>query len=483
MKKNKQDNKDSKQDRQDKKRVWIIGLLLLIIILAFVLRIFFITRYPLIYGDDGPYYLIYTNALLEGKAHQFQSLIFYYFTFFSLLFRDLTLGIKIGISLLSALTIIPIYLLAKYFTNDERIGLFAALLGAFSATSLMIMSVTLKEVGGLFIGLFLIYSVLKALDEKDKKSIVQWLLAIIILFFLMAFTHISSSLYFLSFLVPFLFYKLIKNKLIKKDKDKYGINISVIIILILVLAILAFIFQQFFRGDLASGIKNLLTFRYEGINFRMSDSYFFLFLFFFVFLYTRVVEKIRPPYESPHISLLIIWLIIGFISTQYSIIDKTWTPRFEQMNYIVLVILCSIGLYYALHWKKSFIKFFTLWACLTILLEAILFYYAGMHYSKPNITIDEYTLFLDMKNKSSTNTVIILDYDKYYTTDINWWLIWMGYRTSEGGQISSDDNPVLLVENTSKSYPNITSEEIISKSESGRFLFVKYPLASASETR
>lgn len=59
----------------------------LIVIFGFGFYLYILTRHPLIYGIDGPYYLIQVRSLLESWHLEYGDppLAFFIFTFFTLL--------------------------------------------------------------------------------------------------------------------------------------------------------------------------------------------------------------------------------------------------------------------------------------------------------------------------------------------------------------------------------------------------------------
>ena len=100
-------------------------LLPLVLILGFGFYLYILTRHPLIYGIDGPYYLIQVRSLLESGHLKYGDppLAFFIFTFFTLLSGgDITLGIRIAVALFSALSAVPLYFWIKRVTHSEMSG-------------------------------------------------------------------------------------------------------------------------------------------------------------------------------------------------------------------------------------------------------------------------------------------------------------------------------------------------------------------------
>lgn len=432
-------------------------LLAAIVIVGFALRLFFITQHPLIYGDDGPYYLIHTNALLNGTETQFYSLIFYYFAFFSWAIGDLTLGIKIGTSLLSALSIIPLFLLAYHFTRNKNAALFAALLGMVSFSSLLIMSNTLKEVGGLLLGMFFVYSILEMLGKKQKDIMVKDLAIAATLFLLMFLVHFPSSLYFLSIILLFLAFKSVK----EGRKSKAMLLLTLISISVLV----GVCIHDLFRGSLVNSILALVKFSPQAqlINTRMIIYYLPLIPFSLVSLYVLAKSKAKIPDSS----LLLIWLVAGFLMTQYVLMHELWAWRFELMNYTIMILLCSIGFLLAFDYNhKVAISF----AALFLILESMFFCSYGMSAS-PLITNEEFGFLEYMKSILPANTVILWGYRETYNTDYGYWLEWTGFKMKDKNHIANGDYPVVLIEKGFMNY-SVPSDRIINSS--GKLILAKY---------
>lgn len=477
----------------DRKEIWITGILFLIVLIAFATRLFLVTRQPLVYGDDGPYYLAGTNAVLGNplpsqssqQFGSFDSLIFYYFAVFSLAFQDVALGIKVGASLLSALSVIPIFFLVRYITKSDYVALFMALLGAFSAPSLLIAGNTLKEVGGLLIGITLTYVILKSLKERLCK---ETLFVIVSLCILMLLTHLTSSFYFFSFLAPFLVYQVFKNKTSgKKDNMKKTIagNALCILVLMSIVCLCALVFYQF-SGRNATEILNYFKFpslNAVNINLEMFLYYLPLVPFILFFLYALATSRDRAKQDITYVSLLLIWLVIGFVLTQTMFANKWWAERFELMNYPVMIILSSLGFSATLTAFARRRGLVFVIASLVIALEFVFFYSIGGIVS-PSITSGEYDFFIKMKNELPQNTVVLealKPLGEYQGPWVKHWLSWVGFKIKSEKDLTSGDMPLVLLEvstncSSTELYRDMAREGVVGSS--GRFFFVRYPLAS-----
>lgn len=128
--------------------------------IGFVFYLWILTRHPLIYGIDGPYYLIQVRGLLESGRLQYGDppLAFLLFTFFTLLVGgDMTLGVRVGTALFSALSTVPLYSLLKRVTKLEYAGYVGMLACIFSAPHIRMMNDLLKNAVGVCFLLFFVY--------------------------------------------------------------------------------------------------------------------------------------------------------------------------------------------------------------------------------------------------------------------------------------------------------------------------------------
>jgi len=113
------------------------ALLSLILILGFGFYLYILTRHPLIYGIDGPYYLTQVRSLLESAHLKYGDppLAFLIFAFFTLLSSgDIALGIRFGVALFSALSAVPLYFWIKRVTRSKMSGYTSMLACIFSST-------------------------------------------------------------------------------------------------------------------------------------------------------------------------------------------------------------------------------------------------------------------------------------------------------------------------------------------------------------
>lgn len=119
-----------------KNNSWLI-ILFAIFIFSVVLDLYVLTRNPLSYGIDGPFYDIHVlNVIKTGFPDSNDPpLVYYLLTPFVLIIGNSFLGIKIGMSLISSLMVFPAFFLTETFSRKTKLtSKIPALLSAFLIT-------------------------------------------------------------------------------------------------------------------------------------------------------------------------------------------------------------------------------------------------------------------------------------------------------------------------------------------------------------
>ncbi len=161
---------------------------LILFSLGFSVYMAALTRTWMMPGIDGPYYVVQVNYLLSHGVLKYQDppLVFYVFSLFTLAVGDAFLGVKIGVSLLTALASIPVFLLFKKLTDSRITGVTASLAFLFAPQTFRLLGDFMKNSSGLLwlnLYLYLLYLCLEKGGGKRQA------LAILSLF-LTALTHI-----------------------------------------------------------------------------------------------------------------------------------------------------------------------------------------------------------------------------------------------------------------------------------------------------
>jgi len=153
---------------------------------------FYLFREPLVYGIDGPYYLVQLLYIDNYGSIYYGDppLTFYILYIFYRLLGDPTLTVKTGIMLFTSLTVIPLYL--YFYDNTGRVdtGLSASVVYLFSPHIVRLMGDFVKNTFGLFFLACYIYFFTKAYSSRSYR--LHTVLALIF----MALTFLSHILAF-----------------------------------------------------------------------------------------------------------------------------------------------------------------------------------------------------------------------------------------------------------------------------------------------
>ncbi len=225
-------------------------ILALIFILGFSFYLYILTRHALIYGIDGPYYLLQVEGLLETGRLKYGDppLAFFIFAFFTLIFSgDITLGIRVGLALFSALSVFPIYFWVKKASNSQFCGMIAMFVCIFAAPHVRMMNDLLKNAVGIFFLLcFIYYLHLMAVENKNDK---RNLLCATLFLLLTGITHILDFGVALLFLITYGFTAVLLLENWRKFV-KHACILLVIVSLFAAGALIVFpsLFTDFFKG-------------------------------------------------------------------------------------------------------------------------------------------------------------------------------------------------------------------------------------------
>ena len=140
-------------------------------------------------GIDGPYYLIQVRSILETGLMIYDDppLTFYLFALFSEFLGGVYNGVVIGVSVLAALSAIPIYFFVRKVTGSRLSAIASIIFFLYSTYHVRLVADLMKNaVGVLFLAGFIYYLHDTAFNGYRKRSII---LSIIFLA-LTAFTHI-----------------------------------------------------------------------------------------------------------------------------------------------------------------------------------------------------------------------------------------------------------------------------------------------------
>jgi hypothetical protein len=229
--------------------VWVIG---------FVFYLWVLTRHPLIYGIDGPYYLTQVRNLLETGhvVHGDPPLSFMLFAFFTIMSGgDLTLGIRICVAFFGALSSVPLYFWVKKITLSQLSGVVAMLACIFSALHLRLLNDLLKNAVGAFFLLCFAYYLHTLVTENSNKN---YLFLAATSLILTAATHILDFGVALLLMIVYSAVALFAGI----NRRRIAKNVGILMLTVLVFGIAAVLVSPSLLTDFYKGIsffKGLLT--------------------------------------------------------------------------------------------------------------------------------------------------------------------------------------------------------------------------------
>jgi len=346
-----------------KNNYWIF-VLTGIVVLSFLLFMFSLIQYPISYGPDGPYYDIQIRYILRTgfPSSNDPPLLYYYLTPFVMITGDSYLGIKIGMSVISAAIAIPAFFLTETFTEKMEIeskvpSLLAAFLVSINVYNFRMIEDFMQQVGATFFLLWFIYFAVRWFEDIrswKRNGILTGIFLVCTIF-----THIYPGLLALIVLGALLLFnfigKMIKTRKVPKSELKIigliGIGFVGIIIggIILFPSTLSNLLTRFesFVGDFTTGSSDKDTSMFA------SNVLVFLTLptligivvasiYFVKGLKGRVSEDDKTPL-SKETFLVWVYLILFLVIIILTVIPTSWQERFVLLAFVPIALLTALG--------------------------------------------------------------------------------------------------------------------------------------------
>ena len=221
-------------------------VLLILFLISLIFYCFYIFREPLVYGIDGPYYLVQILYIEKYGTMYYGDppLTFYILYAFYKLLGDPTLAVKIGIMLFTSLTAIPLYLYFYNTTGRAEVGFFASIAYLFSPHVIRLMGDFVKNTFGLFFLTCYIYFFTKAYGSRSNR------LYVVLALFFMVLTFTS---HILAFGILMLYTILYPTTLLvlKIGRNRRTIYVAMLFIFsMIILSVVSYILSPFYFSDL-----------------------------------------------------------------------------------------------------------------------------------------------------------------------------------------------------------------------------------------
>ncbi len=322
---------------------WLI--LFLIVFFGFVFRLLVYLQYPYSYGIDGPYYNIQVKSVLSTGwlFYDDTPFIFYYFAPWALLLGDVTLGIKIGISVLSSLIAVPTFLLTKRLAGDWKAGAIAAFMVLFNPLHMRLLNDLLKNTAGIFFMLCFLYLFLKTCEKPES----QYYAASFVFLLLTFTTHIYPSGLSLLVVLGYLVATWILKGAFPSREGRVSLILfgSLIVCLATLLAIMPGAFWKFSKI-----LSFISSFEEETIDLTFHEVMQIVYLLSIPLILglTYLVNDLwRERSGKERLLLISIFAVCSFLSLPF--IPPDWRWRFSLMNFLPLAFFTGYGLIRANH--------------------------------------------------------------------------------------------------------------------------------------
>lgn len=384
------------------------SLVLLVFFLSFGFYLFILTRYPLIYGSDGPYYLLQVNSLLENGHLEYGDppLSFFIFSFFTLLFNeDITFGIRFSVALFSALTAIPLYFWTKKVTNSQFSGYISMFACTFSAPHIRLLHGALKNaVGTFFLMCFLYYLYSIVVEKVNRRD----LIIVTIFLILTASTHVLDLGVALLFLMLYPIIALLFNI----NEKKYLLeNIGLLVSVILIFSLITYFSFPTLFSDFTKGFSFLNDFVFKksqgnAIEYLLRP---FEGIFIIPILLIGLIASIYDvkTHKKTEAVTIITVTIIGLLLS-FPTIPDNWFIRFILMEFIPMAYIVG---YVSSKVQSNMISQIIFFSFMLLLI------YQSVVYSRrlgPSITVEEHQEIQLIAQFISPNSIIVSPRHRYW---------------------------------------------------------------------
>lgn len=299
---------------------------------SFCLILILLTRYPILYGIDGPYYLIQLRHLVSEGVIKYPDppLTYYMLLPFYLLSADPNFGIKVGVSFYAALTALMFYAVFGRAFKSDAAGLVAGALYTASPFAMRLAMDFIKNfIGIFFIALFL-YA---ALSTRDYRAAVA----------AAAVSTIGSALsHVLDFgVLALIAVLLLVGWLIKRAESSKTVLYASLTALILSAVILAsslLIIPQLLGYDaskLIEFLKNPEARREPSLTLQRFD----FFIPAIILAAGGLIYSLAMRPRNPKLTYAVFTTSILLIIMNFPLIGSSWLFRFRLMNAVLIPVL------------------------------------------------------------------------------------------------------------------------------------------------
>ncbi len=371
----------------------------LVFVISVVVYLFKQFSTPLLFYIDGPYYYVQVRSILEQGCLRYADppLTFYILTFFSIVFRDIVVGVKVGSTILILLGVYPLYYLIRDLTGSRVAGYASSILYALSPTLLRISLDFIKNSIGLTFLFFTILFIYKSIRYNSMKYSILATAFII----LTGLTHILDFGVVLFIVVAITVIHLLREHRVPKTLI---LPISTCIILV----ILGFTYYSLMGGDPYKGVS--LASKIVHLNIDIEPRILGL------TIYPLIMSIIGITISFTKILDILSRRLLIIISITMLILSLPIYPRDYQVRFVFEVSTLTpiiAGIVIGLIHKAS------TQVLVTIMIASMLIpsFTHQLLEAQPSISIEEYNEIKELVRKIPENTVLVVP-----ATPLRYWV-------------------------------------------------------------
>jgi len=348
-----------------RKNVWLIGVTS-IALFSFILYMISLSRYPISYGPDGPYYDLQVRYILRTGFPESNDapLIYYYLVPFVILAGDSYLGIKIGMALITSMMAFPVFFLTEMFS--KKIGVeskIPSLLSSFLITvnvfCFRMIEDFMQNLAGVFFILWFIYFAIKWFENLREWK--KYGIFTLVFFLCSFFSHVYTAGIILILAFGLLFFHVVLKSIKTRSIPVFELKLFGIVIILgtIVITLLIFIYPTTlsnFTNRFTSYLSYLLNISSNPKNPFTKSYLVFITIPYLIgiiavshYLYLGVKKMGKNQGHiiiSKKTYLVWIYLILAIILFILIIIPSNWQSRFLLLAFLPIALIVPFGLKY-----------------------------------------------------------------------------------------------------------------------------------------
>jgi len=312
------------------------AFLIFVTVFSFLFILGLYLRYPIMYGIDGPFYLVQVRHIVEKGVPKYADppLTFYMLVPFYILFPDKMLGLKVGTSLYVTLTATLLYLLFSQSSNDNIVGLISSLFFIISPFTIRLYTDFIKNTIGLLFIVLLLYSIYCIRSKRTTIALILFSAIGVTL------SHVLDFAVF-TLLVALMFLKLLIFKEKYSKELRFRVTVALGVSIALLLACLAI--PQIVGYD----TRKLFSFLEQPLSeeqHTMTSNIAYTLRNFPLSLFLCSAGIFYSLARSSPLSPIFFASSILIVMLNFPLISKAWLFRFELMNSILIPLVIPIAI-------------------------------------------------------------------------------------------------------------------------------------------